>query len=232
MRKKFPFVPTFVCLLGVIVLCALGTWQVERLSWKNNLQAALDKEFSEAIPSREFHFTDFDNKKIQRGYIEGKPDMSKAIMLHGRVADGRSLISVIVPLQTRAGDVVALEIACGEKITIEKLRQVAVYQSLRFDGVLRPAPSSYWAPQNSPEKDDWWRVDMAQFAEHWGMPKVQPLLMSAENLVLAGQDVMPCPIEKTLRNDHFSYAIFWFIMAGVLCVMWAIRFLRPYLQSA
>lgn len=232
MSRKFPVVATLVCLLGVLILCALGAWQVSRLTWKNNLQAELDVEFSKALPDHEFLPADFDKARLQRGYVWGRPDMSKAILLHGRVANGRSLVSVLVPFKTDFGVTVPLEMACGEKIEIDKLRTIQVYEPMRFDGIIRPPKASYWAPKNNLEKDDWWRVDTVQLAAYWDVPKIEPVLLTAENIVVAGQDVTACPIEKTLPNNHLSYAIFWFTMAAVLCVMWGLRFLRPYLQSA
>lgn len=36
-RTRFPFGLTLVCALAVVLLCALGTWQVQRMQWKNGL---------------------------------------------------------------------------------------------------------------------------------------------------------------------------------------------------
>jgi len=46
MRRKLPFWATFLTLIGVIILCALGTWQVKRLAWKNDIVQKLHTAYA------------------------------------------------------------------------------------------------------------------------------------------------------------------------------------------
>ena len=36
-RARFPYGLTVVCILALALLCWLGTWQVQRMQWKNGL---------------------------------------------------------------------------------------------------------------------------------------------------------------------------------------------------
>ena len=56
--------------------------------------------------------------------------------------------------------------------------------------------------------------------------------MTVENTHEFSNQFAACPIEKKLRNDHFSYAIFWFSMALILAIIWSIRFLKPYIRGS
>lgn len=232
MKPHFPTFSLIVCLTAVFILCALGIWQVQRLSWKNNLQQNLNREFAKDISQSPLLPEDFDAAEMKRGFVIGLPDMSKAILLHGRVTEGRSILSVVAPVQIATSRYIAVEIGCAGKPDLDSLRQKGSTKPAHFTGVLRQPRWSYWAPLNHPDAMDWWRLDVQQLADYWGVDSVAPMVMTAETAPSFAADLEACPIEVSLRNDHLSYAIFWFTMAIVLGGMWGLRFLRPYLQSA
>lgn len=231
MNKKFPFVASFICLIAVFILCRLGVWQVERLHWKNNLQVELDTAFS-INPPPKLKLDDIQNLKsgqIIRGSLNGKIDFSKPALFYGRIDNGRSVTSVIVPL--RFNDMtIAVEIGCHEKPTSEMIS--ALNQSdISVSGVIRiPSKPSFAVPSNIIEKNEWWRFDDKALASFWNSKTISPVLMTTEDTTKFSNQLIACPIEKKLRNDHFSYAIFWFSMAFILVIIWGIRFLKPYIR--
>lgn len=229
MTRTFPFVATIICLIGVMILCGLGTWQVKRLHWKNNLQTELDKAY--ASPPIQLNLDNVGRGEIRRGNVTGMPDMSKAIILHGRVYYGRAMQSLVVPFQTE-GNIIPLEIGCGPSINLDNFIGIKPNENMEVRGVARFPSWSYFIPQNNPDKGDWWRLDAKELANYWGYLSVSPVFITQENVYFAGSDLTACPIQKQLRNNHFSYAVFWFSMAFILIIMWRIRFLKPYLQSA
>jgi cytochrome oxidase assembly protein ShyY1 len=239
MSRNFPFLSFFICFTAVIFLCFLGHWQVERLAWKNNLQRDLDQEFAQDISKTKISETDLENitgHHILRGALKGSLDFRQAISMHGYIADGRSVSSVVVPLYLKNGTgVVAVDIGCGAQVDLD-----VVHQNGRRDtdvyGIARLPQSNYFTPQNSPMKGDWWRMEPTELAAFWHVDHVMNARVVAEIVPdFAGMKsaaLVSCPIEKDLRNDHLSYAVFWFMMAGVLSVMWGVRFLRPALRAA
>jgi surfeit locus 1 family protein len=228
MNKKFPFVASFICLIAIFILCRLGVWQVERLQWKNNLQAELDAAYTS--PPIQLSLDNIRHGEIRRGNITGMPDMSKAIILHGRVYNGRAMQSLVVPFQTE-GNIIPLEIGCGQSIDLDNFIGIKPNENMQVTGVARSHSWSYFTPQNNPDKGDWWRLDAKELSNYWGYLSVSPFFITQENVYFAESDLTACPIEKKLRNDHFSYAIFWFTMAFVLMIMWGIRFFKPYIRG-
>jgi surfeit locus 1 family protein len=196
------------------------------LQWKNNLQAELDEAFKN--PVVELNLDEVKRGEIRRGNITGTPDMSKAIILHGRVYDGRAMQALVVPFQTQ-DKIIPLEIGCSEKIDLDKFLNIKTNEPFQIKGVARVHTWSYFTPKNNPVKGDWWRLDAQELADYWGYMSVSPFFITQEDVYFSGADLTACPIQTKLTNNHFSYAIFWFSMAFVLIIMWGIRFLKPYL---
>ena len=46
---KISFWATIFIALGVVVLCTLGTWQLQRLAWKEDIMAKLDAAYDNPI---------------------------------------------------------------------------------------------------------------------------------------------------------------------------------------
>lgn len=232
--QKFPIISLIVCLIAVAILCALGIWQVERLQWKNNLQQNLDAAFSDINPApfTAGQFQDIGSGQVIRGTAKGQMDLSKAVLFHGRILDGKVAMAVIAPLDIPSlGIVVPVEVGCAVQPNAKNLQRLKTV-SVTATGILRQPRWSFATPANIPDQGEWWRVDSKELGAHWEIPNLKNTVLTAENTTDFSAELEACPIEKKLKNDHASYAFFWFTMAGVLSVIWGIRFLKPYLQSA
>lgn len=235
--KKFPVISLIVCLMAMIVLCGLGIWQLQRLVWKNNLQQQLDQVFSNQTvnPISEEQLTRLQEGQIARGRIDGSMDFSKAFLLNGRIQDGHSTMAVVAPLVTGQATgrsiTLAVEVGCAEKPDLKRIQNLGP-KGVMLLGIVRDPKWSFAAPSNIPEKNQWWRLDHKDMGAYWGVPHIEKAVITLENT----KDLLPslsaCPVEKKLRNEHLSYAFFWFSLVGILAVIWSIRFLKPYLQSA
>lgn len=238
MKQKFPVIASLVCFVAVVVLCTLGAWQVQRLQWKNDLQRNLDAAFSTKTPPPliEAQFSKIEPGQVVRGVANGVLDISKAVMVHGRIENGKSVVAVVAPLKMTSSHVsVPVEIGCGDPAIIGQLPSLKP-KGVSIIGVLRQPRWSFVTPPNIPDKGEWWRMDAQEFGTYWKVENLQNAVLTSEEILDFGYPLWPkltpCTIEKTLRNDHASYAFFWFLMAGSLSVIWVIRFLKPYLQSA
>lgn len=235
MTKKFPIIATIICLIAIAVLYALGNWQMQRLKWKNQLQAELDSVFSEKRPHlfQPDEIFNLEKGQMLRGIASGRLDLSKSILVHGRIEAGRSVKAVVAPLRLDKSDLtIAIELGCANAPDITAIRAADIPIDVNVVGVLRQPVWSFATPSNDATKDEWWRIDASQLSAQWKVQNLQRPVLTAENSADLIADVTACPIEKHLRNDHLNYATFWFAMAGVLAMMWFLRFLKPYLQSA
>lgn len=233
-HKTFPRVATFVCALGVCLLLALGIWQMERLVWKEKLQAEINRVFADDVTAHaltENDFLDRDKNKMARGHISLNLDMGKAVLMHGKVIDGASAMAVIVPAMSPIlSKSIMVEIGCAPTVDINMVRAHHL-QKINVTGLVRLPHWSYFTPDNAIDKQMWWRLDAKDFERVFSQTFYDRFL-SFENMNDVMVGLRPCPVMHVLNNDHLSYAVFWFTMALVLVAMWGFRFLRPYLQSA
>lgn len=233
-KIKFPILSLFVCGVGVIGLLTLGIWQVKRLEWKNTLQENLDIAFATNAPASltRTEFKKLGKNDLKRGSVKGSIDFSKSLFFHGRIQEGKSIIAVVAPVTIPSLNLILpAEIGCSHNPQISELRS-AQNNPIPLKGIIRNPRWSFATPNNVPERNIWWRLDPQDLKIRWGTPDLENVVMTIENTADFSSDWTPCLVEKKLRNDHASYAVFWFTMAFVLSILWAVRFLRPYLQSA
>jgi surfeit locus 1 family protein len=85
-----------IFVLSVITLfCALGTWQLVRLQWKNTL---ID-QISIGLKSSPVNYSDKIKVNYQRVAIEGKYDFEKQIYLYSLNDKGQPGYDVITPFE-------------------------------------------------------------------------------------------------------------------------------------
>ncbi|MCB1558576.1 MAG: SURF1 family protein [Alphaproteobacteria bacterium] len=234
MKRRFPFVASFVCLCAFFVLIGLGVWQVQRLAWKTELQHKIDVLMSRHdLPELSSDDFDFENPNdLKRGLVFARFDLSKAIYLNGYLDRGKTLYPVLVPARLESSEMnFAALLWVDQK---KRSKDWAGKRSLDWGmyGILRQPEPSVFKPDNNPDNEEWWQIDVQQLAGFWELDRLAPAVFYAENPPMIDENLGVYNFPTQLKNDHLQYAIFWFTMAGVLCVLWGVRFLRPYLQSA
>jgi len=235
MEQKFPFLATIICFCAFLLLIGLGIWQVQRLSWKENLQYQLDSLMARQELSH-LHPADFqptDPNQLGRGILEGTFLFSRALYLNGYVFDGRAAFPVVVPVLIDGNkDQVVAAVSWIERTKNPEKWATYTDRHAAVSGLVRLPERSHFRPKNIAEENEWWTFDLQKMAEFWGFSQVAPALFYGENAAPLDDSQESYPIPVHLRNDHAQYAIFWFTMAGILSIFWGLRFLRPYLHSA
>lgn len=227
----------FFFLLAFGTTVALGTWQIQRLQWKEALiaqiaeanahepLAALPKDPTELpalqfravrvsgtwMPNIEFHLTPRYYKN-QFGY---------GIVTPLKLADGRIL------LVNRGWVPGKLKLAETRPETLVKDKATLLIL-VRTD-----ADRNYFTPINQPQKNIWFGRDALQMAEYATLQNVLPmigdLIVPEAPLTHEGAKVtdaiaaptLPVPSDGKirLRNDHLSYIITWYgIALGILVI--------------
>lgn len=82
---KPPFWATLFTALGILILCSLGTWQLQRLVWKNDLIAELNNayETAEAAP---LNLENVTSGEFTYGRVSGIFMPDKALLLGPRTS--------------------------------------------------------------------------------------------------------------------------------------------------
>ncbi len=224
---KLPFFATILTVLGILVLCALGTWQLQRLEWKQDLLAALERELQVQANQVEIDVAALPADLIfKRGYVEGRFLQDQLIYVGPRALDGKHGYHVVTPLETRDKKTILVNrgwIPLGLKAHIEEFGE----EKVRVSGMMRPPPKgNFMTPDNIPKQDIWYTIDVVQFQNTKNLTLDTPYILYAELEVVKNTDYPKyVAAEVQLNNNHMQYAFFWFAMALGLLSVYVLRFM-------
>ena len=218
---KLPFWATFLTLLGLCILCALGTWQIQRLTWKNDLISRLDAAYESSASTA----LDLDN--INQDYVYGRikgrfmPD--NALLLGPRTQDKKIGHDLIVPLKT-GNRTLLINMGWSDwplgEMPIHHLQNRNVW----FDGMIITPGWNSFTPPNEPDKNMWYRLDVKEIAETKQISDPYPFILRAEHASHKFDAAFPNNKRIYPKNNHLQYAIFWFAMAAALLTIYMLRF--------
>lgn len=226
-RRVFPVWASIFTFCGIVILCGLGTWQVQRLAWKTALLAQMDEALAAdpmAFPLTAEHLAALDaGQMFVHGFARGSYLYDAEIAIGPRTHDGQTGYHVITPLQLDAGGI--LLVNRGWISAAMEGRDYARPQgNLIVTGtVRRPEKPNGFVPPNAPAQDQWYRLLPDDIARAKHLNGVLPYILYAEK----GAPGFPSTEALTQwrpPNNHLSYAIFWFLMAFVLALIYGLRF--------
>lgn len=188
MAARLPYFALLVCCLGVMVLCGLGVWQLQRLQWKTELQHKIDMLMAEPdVP--QLSVADFqlqDRNDLRRGLVFARFFLSQAVYLNGYLEDGVTRYPVLVPARLENGGQNFVAVLWVDQKKRSKDWAGKEDLDWAMTGMTRLPDLSVFRPTNNPDQEEWWQIDVQQLADYWGfralrlrsfMPKIHRLLM-------------------------------------------------------
>lgn len=222
---KLPFWATLLMITGVIILCALGTWQIQRLAWKNDILAKLDAAYEN--PETNPNLSTLAENDFIYGTMKGRLLFDKSILLGHMVQNDKPGHFLITPLETSQG---TLLINMGFTPNDQPLETHPVKssngQTLKVSGIIRQPKWNSFTPENNPEKNTWYRADTKQIATAQNLKNTIPFVMYADSASRKFDAAFPNNERWAPNNNHGQYAFFWFALASSLIVIYILRFLR------
>lgn len=217
--------PTVFTVPALIVLVALGYWQLQRLHWKEDLITKLhDRATAEAVDLPAGALSAPDEWQFRRVRVSGVFAHEKETHVVNRSLRGNPGVHVMTPLvRTDGGGAVLVDRGWAPfKHRDPKDRAAGqVGGTVVVEGILRlEAGQGSFVPDNEPENNAWFFIDTNAVARHTGVA-VEP-----GYYVVSGDDAVPggFPIGRQwrldIRNDHLQYAITWFSLAIALLVIY------------
>jgi surfeit locus 1 family protein len=221
------FWPTVFSLPMLLICLALGTWQVERLLWKQDLiaqrqaavaaaPAAVPKSLAEARDMEFHHVSD-----------EGVFLNDKEIFLGAASEGGGQGYQILTPLLEPGGRVVFVNrgyIPSELKDPAKRaIGQIA--GTVRVEGLLRLPPAgrpNWFLPDNRPDLNYWFWVDLPAMSAADKLDRVAPFYIDADATPNSGGWPKGGVTRLTLPNNHLQYAITWFSLAVVLTVIYVL----------
>ena len=238
-RAGFPWLLSLLALAALIVLLGLGTWQVQRLAWKENLIATIDARLAmQPVPLDQALAS---GKSIaEQEYV---PVTVEGVFRHESerhffaTHEGATGYFVYTPLQRDKGDWVFVNRGFVPFELKEPSKRAAGQVSGRVTvtGLLRAAlaekPSSM-VPDNDPAKNIFYWKDIRAMADTAGLPpnpEILGLFIDADRAPNPGGWPVGGVTLIDLPNNHLQYAITWYgIAAGLVGVYiaWMLRWRR------
>ncbi|MGH1398421.1 MAG: SURF1 family protein [Alphaproteobacteria bacterium] len=223
--KKPPLWATLFTILGITILCTLGTWQIQRLNWKTEILSDLNAAYKN--PRTELTHEALNTQTFAYGHASGTFQWDKAFKAGHKVVDGAAGANLILPLKTKNGDIL---INLGFMPQMHELEKHPLKRfngkSIAITGLARTPDWNNFTPQNDPDKNLWYRLDIPQITTHFKLENPAPFILYAHESEPKISETLPDNTNWQPNNNHLQYALFWFAMALTLQGIFWLRFIR------
>jgi surfeit locus 1 family protein len=212
-------IPTFLVLLG------LGTWQVERLSWKEGLIRALEERSSAPPIELPRDAGDIDQMEYHRVRLTGEWLNEHELYQTGQTYNGAAGWDVITPFRTADGELVLVDrgwIPFERKDPSTRPGGQIAGPAILDGIILRDLRRGYFQPDNEPGRNLWFFIDTQAMARAAGLTGVKPYIVAALKAPIPGGYPIGGEVKVALRNEHLSYAITWYSLAIALLAIYVI----------
>ncbi|WP_292242242.1 SURF1 family protein [Mesorhizobium sp.] len=226
--------------LGLVLLftlLSLGTWQVQRLYWKEGLLRTIDQR-THSVP---VPLTEVEKRFAATGDVDYTPVTITGTFLHRgerhyfATWEGQSGFDVFTPLHLEDGRFVLINrgFVPYDLKDAAKRPQSQPAGQVTVTGLARnplPAKPSMMLPDNDPKKNIFYWKDRDAMAASVGLPAgagLVPFFVDADStpnpggLPVGGVTVIDLP------NSHLQYAVTWYGLAVALAGVLIFRLRRP-----
>ena len=230
--RRFPLLawPTLFTVPALIALVGFGTWQVQRLHWKEALIAGREAGLA-APPTRIATIAKMTAAlEHRRVRLAGTFLHDREMHLVARSHRGRVGIRVITPLALAGGGHVL-----GDRGWVPQSRAAPrtrrdgqVEGPVEIVGIVRAGgPANGWTPDNQPDDGVWHYVDIRAMAARARLSAVAGFVVVAGPAANPGGLPIGARFAVEVANNHLQYAVTWYALAAVLWVIYLIYHLRP-----
>jgi surfeit locus 1 family protein len=212
--------------IGMAILLTLGTWQLQRLKWKEDLMAHIER-LQGAVPvplamvaDRPAEDLDFTKVRLDCPGLEAAP----TIRLYA-VEAGRSGSRFITACRLGARSVLVDRGFAPDETAAPPGRPVLTEPVL---GVLRvPSGANGFTPPNDVAANRWYWRDIPAMAAALRAPAPMPVMLMLESPApLNGAYPRPAPLPTEISNRHLEYALTWYGLAAALAGVYIALLLR------
>ena len=223
--------PGIAALIALAILIGLGTWQIERKTWKEDLITRIVRQ-TQAAPVAPPLATDWDpaRDEFRHVRVSGRFLNDKETLVHGLAAGetpGRALQGyyVLTPFVRDGGGMVLINrgFVPTELKAQSDRRDGLIDGSTTVTGILRASePRGLFVPEPDPARGEWFNRDIAGIASARGLSDVAPYLIEAD--AAPGQTTWPRggQLRVDLPNNHLQYAFTWFSLAACLIAVFSV----------
>ena len=190
----------------IILFCFLGTWQLYRLDWKNNLIT----EITEGLNSEPILYSYSSVKNYQRFILEGEFDYSNQLYFYSLSTKSEPGFDVLTPYKLKDGNFVLVNRGWIKKELKNKI-EINQNQSSKIIGVAKTEfKINIFKPENEPKNNIWFSINFDEFENQLGVKLNRAIFyLEDKNINLP----KPREINADLPNNHLKYALTWYSIA-------------------
>lgn len=223
--------PTLAAAAGCALLVALGTWQVERLQWKEQLIAARTAQLAappETLPATSPDWAAWNFRKVR---ASGTFDHELEQLYGTYGMDGVLGHHVLTPLIRPDGPAVLVDRGWvpADKAHPAARRVGQPAGTVEVDGIARyraaDAPG-WFTPDNEPAQDLWFSYDLPAMEQALGLALL-PVVIEADATPNPGGLPLGGQTRTELPNNHLQYVVTWYGLALALLTIWIAFSLEP-----
>ena len=215
--SRLPFVATLVTFVCVVIMFALGSWQLQRAEQKTQRLLALELAAKTAqVDLQQVLRSNIDEMLDMPISFEGLADTPRYFLLDNKIYKGRVGYQVLVPMQTNLGTVIANFGWVAATSSRDILPSIQIdAKKARYAGVISLPKNNAMVKETALLDGQWPKVlqqtDLKVIQQHYDQ-EVLPfvvLLNSQETsaFVRDWQAVVMAP------EKHLAYAVQWFLLA-------------------
>jgi surfeit locus 1 family protein len=223
MLRKILF-PLILGVAGCGVLISLGLWQVERLAWKEDVLVGINARLAAAPAPLTTEVSESTNE-YTRVTVSGIPTGEE---LHVLVSgtDAGTGYRVISKMQTPLGAVLVDQ----GLLAIENKTAAPLIVPMEITGTLIwPDDQNSSTPDPDIAANIWFARNVDTMSEALD---TLPLMIVSSTSTPADPRLTALPVNTaSIKNDHFEYAVTWFLLALVWAIMSFYLILRTTRQK-
>lgn len=212
--------------MALALLLWLGFWQLDRLQQKNALITRIaEGAVSRPVPAPEYSSSLNLDLEYSRVTATGIYRHDLEIPVHAIGRGGRPGYRIYTPFERVTGSVILVNRGWVSKAMKDPASRRAglLPGVVAVEGALRiPGAKARFAPENQPENNDWYWLDMDLAASARQLDRLAWYI-----IVAAADPQSPGPLRgatsaPNIANNHLGYMLTWFSLAFALVVIFAI----------
>ncbi len=205
-------IPLLFGLIGAVVLISLGTWQVQRLAWKQDVLTEIQNRAAAepvALPDAPDPVIDKYLPVSVTGSLAG-PELHVLVSSKKTGAGYR----VIQPFETQGRRIM---VDMGIMPTDAKDMPRAQIHATLTGNLNWPQEIDSYTPSADIENNIWFARDVPSMAE---VLQTEPVLLIVRKTSQTVANLTPWPVDTVgIPNDHLEYAITWFSLSAIWLTM-------------
>lgn len=204
--------------LGIAILLALGTWQMQRLQWKqevlNKIHIMQTQDYV-ALPTDHIKQAEWN---YQRVFVTGRFVKGADYVLLPRIYQGSIGRHVLGVLQLK--ETPEKYIVVNRGFVPNNHDYTTPEQVVTVKGVLKqPDDQNMFTPDHSQKDKDIYWTDTDHIAKRQNISLITPMVLYEDGVTEDGKYPIPGQLRIEIPNNHLQYAIFWYTMALILAMI-------------